>query len=698
MPPLSTRTRPILHLTVDGTALPLELKESVLQVIVEESLHLPSMFTVALENPFQPGYEPGQTFPIMKFVNETLRIGAPVTIGFSNTQTSLEQFEKQDYTDTRLIVGEITALEVPFSKRAQSPIIIRGYSYSHRLHRGRWNRAFENTTDTIVAMEIAGEAGIPLGQIDDSEIEHEYIFQENQTNMEFLRERAAMLGFEVFVQEDLFNFRRPQGELIEKENEIDWLNYTLDNIKIRANSIEQIKQVEVRGWDYARKTPFIANEASQSGSVITEIPEQGTGEEKSGIFPPAEQTFYVVDRPVYQQREAESIARSCCDEIRGQYIHIDIEAEGDPRIRPGRTIRLDKEDFPGKFRGTYYITETRHVYEPDRERTYNTEFVVRGLRNSDLLTTLSPPNRLQPGQTFLIGIVTANIDPLNMRRIRVMYPTLTEDYESHWARIVSFGAGDDRGIDWLPEINDEVILAFEHGDIHRPLVIGSVWNGMDIPPEQILDAVESGSASASELTAARLGVNNLNEDAGEVRLRTLRSRVGHQMQFIDKSKLKTEKQDISEKGIRITTLLKDRAAIEGAHRVYLNDESHYISIDTDGGNGGRDPESRHYIHLKHPGEGESGGDFVKPEPGEYIEIKTKGGHFVRLDDLNRYIEIKTTDGHYIKMDDSSRKITIDSIQDIDMNAPGRINIKGDTAIDITSRGPVTVKGQPIRLN
>ena len=690
MPPSVLRTRPILHLTIDGAALPTELKESVLQVVVEESLHLPSVFTVALENPYKPGYE-RPDFPIMQYVNGTLRIGALVTIGFSNARTDLDQFARQDYIDTRLMVGEITALEVPFSKRAQSPIIIRGYSYSHRLHRGRWNRAFEGVTDSDIAVRLASEAGIGIGQIDDSGIVHEYVFQENQTNMEFLRERAAKIGFEVFVQEDLFYFRRPLAEEIEET--IDWLNYSLDNIRIRANSIEQIKEIEVRGWDYPNKLPFIANAAAQSGSVVTNIPEQGTGEEKSAIFPPGEQTFYVVDQPVYQQIEADFIAQSCCDEIRGQYIHIDLEAEGDPRIRPGRTINLNKDlTFPGKFKGLYYITETRHVYEPDRERTYNTELVVRGLRNSDLLTTLSPPNRLQPGQTFLIGIVTANVDPLNMGRIRVMYPTLTEEYESHWARIVSIGAGEDRGIDWLPEINDEVVLGFEHGDIHRPFVIGSVWNGVDVPPEYIRDSVDVGSASASELTASLLGQNALGEEAGEVRLRTLRSRVGQQIQLIDKSKIKEDKPDISEKGIRVATLLKDATEKEGAHRIYLNDESHYISIDTDGG--GTNPEERHYIYLKHPGEG-LGGDFIKPEEGDYIEIKTKGGHYVRLDDENKYIEIQTTDGHFVRLDDANRYVEVktegghqikmdDTSRVFDIVSTGVLNIRAAVAINMTA--------------
>ena len=51
--------------------------------------------------------------------------------------------------------------------------------------------------------------------------------------------------------------------------------------------------------------------------------------------------------------------------------------------------------------------------------------------------------------------------------------------------MVSIGAGSDRGTDWLPEINDEVLVGFEHGDIHRPYIIGAVWNGKDAPPTPV---------------------------------------------------------------------------------------------------------------------------------------------------------------------------------------------------------------------
>lgn len=82
----------------------------------------------------------------------------------------------------------------------------------------------------------------------------------------------------------------------------------------------------------------------------------------------------------------------------------------------------------------------------------------------------------------VIGIVSNNQDPDGLARVKVTFPWLSESEESHWARIVSFMAGEKRGAYFLPEVGDEVLLAFEHGDINRPYVIGALWNGVDKSP------------------------------------------------------------------------------------------------------------------------------------------------------------------------------------------------------------------------
>lgn len=83
----------------------------------------------------------------------------------------------------------------------------------------------------------------------------------------------------------------------------------------------------------------------------------------------------------------------------------------------------------------------------------------------------------------VIGVVVDNKDPDKLARVKVKYPVLPGEDTSWWAPLVQLGAGEERGWFFLPEIDDEVLVLFEHGDIHRPLVIGSIWNGKDTPPE-----------------------------------------------------------------------------------------------------------------------------------------------------------------------------------------------------------------------
>ncbi len=82
----------------------------------------------------------------------------------------------------------------------------------------------------------------------------------------------------------------------------------------------------------------------------------------------------------------------------------------------------------------------------------------------------------------VVGLVTNNQDPEGMGRVKVKFPWLSNEDESHWARITSLMAGKDRGLYFLPEVDDEVLVIFEQGDVRFPYVIGALWNGKDTPP------------------------------------------------------------------------------------------------------------------------------------------------------------------------------------------------------------------------
>ncbi|HTJ43836.1 MAG TPA: phage baseplate assembly protein V [Kofleriaceae bacterium] len=83
----------------------------------------------------------------------------------------------------------------------------------------------------------------------------------------------------------------------------------------------------------------------------------------------------------------------------------------------------------------------------------------------------------------VIGVVTDNKDPDKLARVKVKFPALSADDNSWWAPIISVGAGKSRGWFFIPEVDDEVMLAYEHGDPNRPIVLGAIWNGKDKPPD-----------------------------------------------------------------------------------------------------------------------------------------------------------------------------------------------------------------------
>ena len=158
------------------------------------------------------------------------------------------------------------------------------------------------------------------------------------------------------------------------------------------------------------------------------------------------------------------------------------------------------------------------------------------------------------------AVVTNNQDPEGLGRVKVKFPWLSDDNETDWVRVATLMAGPERGSFFLPEVGDEVLVAFEHGDINAPYVIGVLWNGQQKPPETNSD-----------------GKNNI---------RKIRSRSGHEIVFNDDDTAKKEKIEIHTKaGHRI--VLDDSAGGEkievvdktGSNRIVIDSVKNSIGIE-----------------------------------------------------------------------------------------------------------------------
>jgi uncharacterized protein involved in type VI secretion and phage assembly len=152
----------------------------------------------------------------------------------------------------------------------------------------------------------------------------------------------------------------------------------------------------------------------------------------------------------------------------------------------------------------------------------------------------------------VVGVVTNNQDPDGLGRVKVKFPWLSDVDESSWARLAAPMAGKQRGAYFLPEVDDEVLLVFEHGDVRCPYVLGALWNGKDAPP-----VTNDDGRNNMRLIKSRSGhVVKLNDEDGK-----------ETIEIIDKSQKNTIVIDTSKNSITMTsdkdiTLLASKGTIK----------------------------------------------------------------------------------------------------------------------------------------
>jgi uncharacterized protein involved in type VI secretion and phage assembly len=116
-----------------------------------------------------------------------------------------------------------------------------------------------------------------------------------------------------------------------------------------------------------------------------------------------------------------------------------------------------------------------------------------------------------------VGLVTNNRDPEGLGRVKLALPWLADGFETDWARVVTPMAGAARGLYALPEVDDEVLVGFEHGRPDAPYVLGALWNGKDKPPESNGD----GRNDRRSLTSRSGHVIRLTDTDGQERVEIL---------------------------------------------------------------------------------------------------------------------------------------------------------------------------------
>ncbi|MEX2447027.1 MAG: VgrG-related protein [Dehalococcoidia bacterium] len=473
----------VVQITVAGSTLAADFMDELALVRVDESVHMPSQCTLHFNDLW-----------FNLFNRRTLKIGSELSVAF--------RFEGKPVT---VFDGEVVSVSSDHGRGTGDEMVVTALDRGHRLHRQAHARTFLKQTDSAVAQKIAQEHGLQA-TVDATSQQHEYVVQHGETDFDFLRGRAERIGYQFWVSgKKLYFKRRPEGT--EGSNTTLTWGSNLIQMRARLSAVDHLDEVTVRGWGATNKESVQGKSTASSPPVTftTASARTQVASDAKTFGASAHMTGQV---PVDSVNDAESLARSMMTRAIGSDVVLRGEAMGNPNIGAGREVTIS--GAASSLDGTYLLTSVEHTFGADVP--YRTRFTSAGadpIELPDLLRVEAQGGNAGGWGGFFAGVVTNVNDPETLGRVKVKIATLGDEVESGWARVVSPGAGKDRGFELLPEVQDEVLVGFEFGDMQRPFVIGGLWNSKDGLPD---------AAAIAD---------------GKVKQRVWKSRLGHKIEMVD---------------------------------------------------------------------------------------------------------------------------------------------------------------------
>ncbi|CAL9499481.1 hypothetical protein SUDANB171_03394 [Streptomyces sp. enrichment culture] len=453
----------VLSIAIGGSELTWDLATDLVQGWVDQGVGVPAAFRLV-------------------FRDETRTILDDLGVKFGTSVVITPVADGEGSTEP-LFTGEVTGIEADFDGSG-SFAIIRGYDSGFRLMRRSRVKAYRGETASSIAEKLASENGVPIGKIDSTPGEYEFISQSGVTDWDFLARLADENKRVMSIDsEGKFHFvdPKPASGAPSPSGVIDPNPLVLqggsDVLRLRTavTAGDQVSRVEARGWNVTTKQEVVEpvpNPSTKRFSI------GNTPADAAGAFPSV--TLVDAGTPYDEQPQVERAAKALADDVASSFAELELSVHGNPELRPGLPVYLDDVGKP--FEGRYTVTSVQHVFG---EEPYRTLATVSGRQWRSLYGVASGGGAGGQGggvqlPSVVIAIVTDVRDPLKQGRVKLKFPWLDDTYISDWCRVTQWGGKGGGGIFPL-DVNDEVLVAFDRGAFDHPYVVGGLYNGIDKP-------------------------------------------------------------------------------------------------------------------------------------------------------------------------------------------------------------------------
>jgi len=264
----------------------------------------------------------------------------------------------------KMLEGEIVQMKYTYASGTPITLTLVGFDKMFRLSRTKHSRSFKEIKDSEIAREIAQELGLD-SDIDSTSQQFPYVFQNNQSNLDFLKERARRIDYEVEVEENRLIFKKARHEKRKQSVDLIWeknlmeFHPTIDATKI-------VSEVEVTGWNPAEKR--LIKGTAKAGDETKSITGESGSSSLKGKFKNMDSKIFKVDIPIRTQSEADNLAHARLNQLNMEYITGYGLAVGEPKITAGKMINI--KEIGDLINGEYYVVSSEHIFSSQGYKTY----------------------------------------------------------------------------------------------------------------------------------------------------------------------------------------------------------------------------------------------------------------------------------------------------------------------------------------
>lgn len=345
----------------------------------------------------------------------------------------------------------------------------------------RKSAIFENKEDKQIITDIAKKKNIEV-ECTEPTYNHKQIIQYYCSDWDFIVTRAEANGLLVYVENGKLLLKKPVLESTSTEIT------TMYEFEMEADMSSQFKEIESVCWDIKdvkcarfKNTNDVTLEGQHNFDSLAQLMETDKCTVVNGVYG--------------EKEEMELWANAWMLKNRFSMLRGRVSIDGNPKLKLGDTITISESG--DIFNCTTIVTGIRHRVDKfgwitDIQCGLSPHWFAK---NNDIIDP--PASGLLPGINGLqIGIVEAfpsERDPEKFHRIKVRIPAIDEQESVIWARIIFPYAGKERGMFFIPEEGDEVVVGFFNDDPRHAVVLGSLYNGKtETPLEFTEDNLEKG--------------------------------------------------------------------------------------------------------------------------------------------------------------------------------------------------------------